>query len=154
MTDIRITLIVSGGIAAYKTAELVRRMRAEGWAVTPVLTEAGARFVSPLTLSTLAGEAAHDTLWDLTREAEIGHIQMSRAADLLVVAPATANIMARMAAGMADDLATTLILATDKPVLIAPAMNVRMWNHPATRRNRAALEGDGWRLPQTEANFV
>ena len=138
----RITLIVSGGIAAYKCAELVRLMRAEGWAVTPVLTESGARFVSALTLSTLAGEAAHDTLWDLTREAEIGHIQMSRAADLLVVAPATANIMARMASGLADDLATTLLLATDKPVLIAPAMNVRMWEHPATRRNRAILQGD------------
>ena len=146
MTAIRITLIVSGGIAAYKTAELVRLIRAEGWAVTPVLTEAGARFVSPLTLSTLAGEAVHDTLWDLTREAEIGHIQMSRAADLLVVAPATASIMARMASGVADDLATTLILATDKPVLIAPAMNVRMWDHPATRRNRAILQGDGVRF--------
>lgn len=143
MQGTRITLIVSGGIAAYKSAELVRLMRAEGWAVTPVLTEAGARFVSALTLSTLAGEPVHDTLWDLTREAEIGHIQMSRAADLLVVAPATANLMARMASGLADDLATTLLLATDKPVLIAPAMNVRMWEHPATRRNRAILAGDG-----------
>ena len=143
MDNRRITLIVSGGIAAYKCAELVRLMRAEGWAVTPVLTESGARFVSALTLSTLAGESVHDTLWDLTREAEIGHIQMSRAADLLVVAPATANIMARMAAGAADDLATTLLLATDKPVLIAPAMNVRMWEHPATRRNRAILAADG-----------
>lgn len=142
----RITLIVAGGIAAYKTAELVRLMRAESWAVTPVLTEAGARFVSPLTLSTLAGEAVHDTLWDLNREAEIGHIQMSRQSDLLVVAPATANIMARMAAGLADDLPTTLLLATDKPVLIAPAMNVRMWDHPATRRNRATLEKDGVRF--------
>lgn len=143
MQDIRITLIISGGIAAYKTAGLIRLMRSEGWAVTPVLTESGAHFVSPLTLSTLAGEAVHDTLWDLTREAEIGHIQMSRAADLLVVAPATANIMARMVMGAADDLATTLLLATDKPVLIAPAMNVRMWDHPATRRNRAQLAADG-----------
>ena len=146
MQNRRITLIVSGGIAAFKCAELVRLMRAEGWAVTPVLTESGARFVSPLTLSTLAGEPAHDTLWDLTREAKIGHIEMSRAADLLVVAPATANIMARMASGLADDLATTLLLATDKPVLIAPSMNVSMWEHPATRRNRAILQGDGVRF--------
>lgn len=143
MPQKRITLIVTGGIAAYKTPELMRQMRAKGWAVTTVLTRSAAEFVTPLTLSTLSGEAVHDTLWDLTREAEIGHIQMSRQSDLLVVAPATAHIMARMAAGLADDLATTLLLATDKPVLIAPAMNVRMWEHPSTRRNRITLQEDG-----------
>ena len=139
----RILLIVGGGIAAFKTPELVRRLTGAGAAVTPVLTRAAEQFVTPLTLSTLAGEAAHTALFDLTREAEIGHIQLSRAADLVVVAPATADLMAKMANGIADDLATTLLLATDKRVLIAPAMNVRMWDHAATRRNRATLEADG-----------
>lgn len=139
----RILLIIGGGIAAFKMAELIRLLRREGAAVTPVLTEAAKQFVTPLTISTLAGEAVHDALFDLTREAEIGHIQMSRAADLLVVAPASADLLAKMAAGLANDLASTLLLATDKRVLAVPAMNVRMWLHPATQRNVATLIGDG-----------
>lgn len=139
----RILLIIGGGIAAFKMAELIRLLRREGAAVTPVLTEAAKQFVTPLTISTLAGEAVHDALFDLTREAEIGHIQMSRAADLLVVAPASADLLAKMAAGLANDLASTLLLATDKPVLAVPSMNVRMWLHPATQRNVATLMADG-----------
>lgn len=139
----RILLIIGGGIAAFKVPELIRLLRGQGAAVTPVLTAAGAQFVTPLTVSTLAGEAAHTDLFDLTHEAEIGHIQLSRAADLVVVVPATADLMAKMAAGLANDLASTLLLATDKRVLIAPAMNVRMWNHPATQRNIATLRADG-----------
>lgn len=139
----RVLLIVGGGIAAYKTPELIRLLSGEGVRVTTVLTEGGAQFVTPLTLASLSGEACHTALWDLTREAEMGHIQLSRAADLVVVAPATADLMAKMAAGLAGDLASTLLMATDKPVLIAPAMNVRMWEHPATRRNLDTLRGDG-----------
>ncbi|WP_108501753.1 bifunctional phosphopantothenoylcysteine decarboxylase/phosphopantothenate--cysteine ligase CoaBC [Paracoccus indicus] len=139
----RILLIVGGGISAYKIPQLIRLIRAEGASVTPVLTAAGAQFTTPMTLSVLAGEPVHDTLWDRNSEAEIGHIQLSRNADLVVVAPATADMMARMAQGQANDLASTLLLATDKRVLIAPAMNVRMWDHPATRRNLATLQGDG-----------
>ena len=139
----RILLIIGGGIAAFKVPQLIRLIRAEGCAVTPVLTRAGAQFTTPMTVSVLAGEAAHDGLFDISTEAEIGHIQLSRAADLVVVAPATADLMAKMAQGLADDLASTLLLATDKRVLIAPAMNVRMWHHPATQRNLATLRGDG-----------
>ncbi|WP_155043655.1 bifunctional phosphopantothenoylcysteine decarboxylase/phosphopantothenate synthase [Paracoccus shanxieyensis] len=146
MSGSRVLLIVGGGIAAFKMPELIRMLRREGVEVTPVLTKAGAQFVTPLTLSALAENPCHTELFDLTRESEMGHIQLSRAADLLVVAPATADLMARMTAGMADDLATTLLLATDKPVLVAPAMNVRMWNHPATQRNRDTLEEDGIRF--------
>ena len=147
----RILLIVGGGIAAFKCPELVRLLRGLGAAVTPVLTQAGAQFVTPLTLSSLAGEAVHSDLFDLTQEAEIGHIQLSRAADLVVVAPATADLMAKMAVGLANDLASTLLLATDKPVLIAPAMNVRMWHHPATQRNLAQLLADGLRVVGPDA---
>lgn len=143
MNGKRILLIIGGGIAAYKVPQLIRLIRAEGMAVTPVLTRAGAQFTTAMTVSVLAGEAAHEGLFDIAAEAEIGHIQLSRAADLVVVAPATADLMAKMAQGLADDLASTLLLATDKRVLIAPAMNVRMWNHPATRRNMATLHGDG-----------
>ncbi|WP_378943697.1 bifunctional phosphopantothenoylcysteine decarboxylase/phosphopantothenate--cysteine ligase CoaBC [Paracoccus sp. R86501] len=139
----RILLIVGGGISAYKIPQLIRLIRAEGALVTPVLTAAGAQFTTPMTLSVLAGEPVHDTLWDRNSEAEIGHIQLSRNADLVVVAPATADMMAKMAQGQANDLASTLLLATDKRVLIAPAMNVRMWDHPATQRNLATLHGDG-----------
>ncbi len=139
----RILLIIGGGIAACKVPELIRRLRDQGAEVTPVLTRAGAEFVTPLSIAALAGRAVHQELFDLTAEAEMGHIQLSRAADLVVVAPATANLMARMAGGHADDLATTLLMATDKPVLIAPAMNVRMWEHPATRRNLEQLLHDG-----------
>ena len=139
----RILLIIGGGIAAYKCLELIRRYREAGASVTPVMTQAAAEFVTPLSVSALAGQKVYRDLFDLTDEAEMGHIQLSRAADLLVVAPATADLMAKMAGGLAGDLASTLLMATDKRVLIAPAMNVRMWQHPATRRNRAILEGDG-----------
>lgn len=139
----RILLIIGGGIAAYKALELIRLLQKAGASVTPVLTRAGAEFVTPLSVSALAGAKVYSKLFDLTDEAEMGHIQLSRAADLLVVAPATADLMAKMAGGRADDLASTLLLATDKRVLVAPAMNVRMWDHPATRRNLAVLRGDG-----------
>ena len=139
----RILLIVGGGIAAYKACELIRLARKAGHEVTCVLTAGGAQFVTTMTLAALSEQPVHTTLWDLKDEAEIGHIQLSRAADLVVIAPATADLMARMAAGIADDLATTLLLATDTPVLAAPAMNVRMWEHPATRRNVATLRADG-----------
>ncbi|OOY05821.1 bifunctional phosphopantothenoylcysteine decarboxylase/phosphopantothenate--cysteine ligase CoaBC [Thioclava sp. F28-4] len=139
----RILLIIGGGIAAFKAPELIRLLRGAGASVSPVLTKAGAEFVTPLTVSSLAGEAVHSDLFDLTHEAEIGHIQLSRAADLVVVVAATADLMAKMANGLANDLASTLLLATDKRVLIAPAMNVRMWEHPATQRNIATLKSDG-----------
>ncbi|QFT64280.1 bifunctional phosphopantothenoylcysteine decarboxylase/phosphopantothenate--cysteine ligase CoaBC [Roseivivax sp. THAF30] len=139
----RILLVIGGGIAAYKSLDLIRRLRERGAAVTPVLTRAGAEFVTPLSVAALAGADVHQDLFDLTQEAEMGHIQLSRVADLVVVAPATADLMAKMAQGRADDLASTLLLATDTPVLIAPAMNVRMWDHPATQRNLATLVSDG-----------
>ena len=139
----RILLIVGGGIAAYKASELVRLLRKRGHAVRCVLTEAGQHFVTPMTLAALSEDKVYTTLWDLKDEAEMGHIQLSRQADLIVVAPATADLIARMAGGLANDLATTLLLATDKPVLAAPAMNVRMWTHPATMRNVAQLRTDG-----------
>jgi phosphopantothenoylcysteine decarboxylase/phosphopantothenate--cysteine ligase len=142
----RILLIVSGGIAAYKTLELVRLLRRAGYAVTSVLTEAGAEFVTPLSLQALTESRVYTSLWSLTDESEMGHIQLSRAADLVVVAPASADILAKMAAGLAGDLASTLLLATDKPVLVAPAMNVRMWTHPATESNMAVLRGRGIRV--------
>ncbi len=139
----RVLLIIGGGIAAYKALELIRLLRGAGAAVVPVLTRAGEQFVTPLSVAALAGEALHRDLFDLTTEAEMGHIQLSRAADLVVVAPCTADMMAKMAGGHADDLASTLLMATDKQVLIAPAMNVRMWVHPATQRNLKQLQGDG-----------
>ena len=139
----RVLLIVGGGIAAYKSAELIRLLRKRGHAVRCVLTEGGSHFVTPMTLAALSEDKVYTTLWDLTDEAEMGHIQLSRQADLIVVCPATADLMARMAAGIADDLATTLLLATDTPVLAAPAMNVRMWSHAATVRNVAQLRADG-----------
>lgn len=139
----RILLIIGGGIAAYKSLELIRLFAKAGAKVVPVLTKAGAEFVTPLSVSVLAGTKVYTDLFDLTDEAEMGHIQLSRAADLVVVAPATADLMGKMATGRADDLASTLLLATDKRVMIAPAMNVRMWLHPATQRNLATLQGDG-----------
>ncbi|ATG44356.1 coenzyme A biosynthesis bifunctional protein CoaBC [Phaeobacter piscinae] len=139
----RILLIIGGGIAAYKSLELIRRLQDQGAEVVPVLTKAGEEFVTPLSVSALAGQAVHRDLFDLTAEAEMGHIQLSRSADLLVVAPATADLMAKMANGHANDLASTLLLATDTPVLLAPAMNVRMWQHPATQRNLEILLADG-----------
>ena len=139
----RILLIVGGGIAAYKACEIVRGLKKRGHAVRCVMTEGASHFVTPMTLAALSEDKVYTTLWDLKDEAEMGHIQLSREADLLVVAPATADLMARMAAGLADDLATTVLLATDTPVLAAPAMNVRMWLHPATQRNVAQLRADG-----------
>ena len=139
----RILLIVSGGIAAYKALELVRLLRAEGAAVHAVLTAGGARFVTALSLQALTEAPVGADLFSLTEESEMGHIQLSRAADLVVVAPASADILAKMAAGLADDLATTLLLATDKRVLAAPAMNVRMWEHPASIANLATLRARG-----------
>ena len=143
MAGARILLIVGGGVAAFKALELARLLRKRGVAVRPLLTRAGAQFVTPLSLATLCEDKVYQDLWSLTDEAEMGHIELSRSADLLVVAPATADLMARAAAGVADDLATTTLLATDKPVLMAPAMNVRMWTHPATVRNLARLKADG-----------
>jgi phosphopantothenoylcysteine decarboxylase/phosphopantothenate--cysteine ligase len=139
----RILLIISGGIAAYKALELIRRLKDRGATVRVVMTAAARQFISPLSAATLSGQPVRDDLFSLIDEAAIGHIELSRAADLIVVAPATANILARMATGAADDLATTLLLATDKKVLAAPAMNVRMWLHPATRRNLDRLRDDG-----------
>ena len=138
-----VLLVIGGGIAAYKSLFLIRLLKKAGAAVTPVLTGAGAEFVTALSVSALAGEKVYSGLFDLTDEAEMGHIQLSRVADLIVVAPATADLMAKMAGGRAEDLASTLLLATDTRVLVAPAMNVRMWNHPATQRNVAQLQADG-----------
>jgi phosphopantothenoylcysteine decarboxylase/phosphopantothenate--cysteine ligase len=143
MNGKRILLIVGGGIAAYKSCELIRLLRKQGASVRCVVTSAGQKFVTPMALAALSEDKVYTDLFDLKDEAEMGHIQLSRQADLVVVAPATADLMARMAAGIADDLATTLLLATDKPVLAAPAMNVRMWLHPATQRNVATLRADG-----------
>ncbi len=138
-----VLLIIGGGIAAYKTLELIRRLRERGAGVRAILTQAGSHFVTPLSVSALTGEKVFQDLFDLTVESEMGHIALSRSADLVVVAPATADLMAKLAAGLAPDLASTALLATDKPVLLAPAMNVRMWEHPATQRNIAALRADG-----------
>ena len=146
LTAKRILLIIGGGISAYKSLDLIRRLRERGAVVTPVLTRAAEEFVTPLSVGALAGAKAYRHLFDLTDEAEMGHIELSRAADLVVVAPATADLMAKMAGGHADDLASTLLLATDKQVLVAPAMNVRMWLHPATQRNIAALRADDVRF--------
>ena len=142
----RVLLVVGGGIAAYKSCELVRLIRKGGGDVTCVLTNGGAQFVTPMALAALSGNQVHTSLWDLKNEAEIGHIQLSREADLVVVCPATADLLAKMAAGIADDLGTTLILATDKPVLAVPAMNVRMWLHEATQRNVQWLADSGVRV--------
>ena len=143
MTEKRILLIVSGGIAAYKSLELVRLIKRQGIAVRAVMTKSAAEFVTPLSLGVMTEDQVYGDMFDLKEEREIGHIQLSRQADLVVICPATANILAKMAAGIADDLATTILLATDKPVLAVPAMNVRMWNHPATQRNLAQLRADG-----------
>ena len=141
----RVLLIIAGGIAAYKSLELIRRLRERGAGVRCILTRAGAAFVTPLSVASLSGEKVFSDLFSLTDEAEMGHIRLSREADLVVVAPATADLIAKMAHGLADDLASTALLATDKPVLLAPAMNPEMWEHPATRRNVAQLEADGVR---------
>jgi phosphopantothenoylcysteine decarboxylase / phosphopantothenate---cysteine ligase len=139
----RVLLIVGGGVAAYKALELARLFRKAGVAVRPILTGAGAEFVTPLSLSALCEDKVYQDLFSLTDEAQMGHIELSRSSDLVVVAPATADLMAKAASGLAGDLASTTLLATDKPVLMAPAMNVRMWLHPATQRNLARLKADG-----------
>ena len=139
----KLLLIVTGGIAAYKALELVRLATKAGYGVTAVLTKAGAQFVTPLSLQALTGNKVYQDLFSLTDESEMGHIELSRAADLVVMAPASADMLAKMAAGLADDLASTLLLATDKRVLVAPAMNVRMWEHPATQANMALLAKRG-----------
>ena len=143
LADKTVLLIIGGGIAAYKCHELIRLLKTRGARVRVIMTRAAEEFVTPLSLASLSGEKLHTALFSLTDEIEMGHIELSRAADLLVVAPATAGLMAKMANGFADDLASTALLATDKRVLVAPAMNVRMWNHAATQRNAAALKRDG-----------
>jgi phosphopantothenoylcysteine decarboxylase/phosphopantothenate--cysteine ligase len=139
----RILLIIGGGIAAYKSLELIRRLHEHGASARAILTDAGSQFVTPLSVASLSGAPVYQDLFDLTQESEMGHIVLSRSADLIVVAPATADLLAKLAAGLAPDLASTALLATDKPVLLAPAMNVRMWSHAATQRNLAALKADG-----------
>lgn len=143
MTGKRILLIVSGGIAAYKALELVRLLKRQGIAVRAVMTKSATEFVTPLSMGVMTEDQVYGDMFDLKEEREIGHIQLSRQADLVVICPATANILAKMASGISDDLATTILLATDKPVLAVPAMNVRMWNHPATQRNLTQLRADG-----------
>jgi phosphopantothenoylcysteine decarboxylase / phosphopantothenate---cysteine ligase len=151
----RILLIVAGGIAAYKSLELVRILKRHGIAVRAVLTESAEQFVTPLSLGVMTEDDVYGRMFDLKEEREIGHIQLSRQADLIVICPATANILAKAAAGIADDLATTILLATDKPVLAVPAMNVRMWNHPATRRNLVQLAADGMTImPPDEGSMA
>ncbi len=147
----RILLIIAGGIAAFKSLELIRRLRERGCSVRCVLTRAGSQFVTPLSVASLSEDKAYTDLFSLTDESEMGHIRLSREADLVVVAPATADILAKMAGGMADDLASTALLATDKPVLVAPGMNVQMWNNPATLRNVARLKEDGVRFVGPDA---
>jgi phosphopantothenoylcysteine decarboxylase/phosphopantothenate--cysteine ligase len=142
----KVLLIVGGGIAAYKSLELVRLLKKAGHDVTPVLTKGGEHFVTAMSLGCLAQSPVYSSLWELKDEVEIGHIQLSRSADFIQACPATADLLAKMAAGLADDLATTLLLATDKPVVVAPAMNVRMWLHAATQRNVAQLKADGVRV--------
>ena len=142
----KILLIVSGGIAAFKIPDFIRRLREREAGVSVVMTQSAKQFVSPLTLASLSGEKIYDDLFSLTDEAQMGHIELSRSSDLVVVAPATANLMAKAANGLADDLASTLLLATDKAPIFVPAMNVRMWMHPATRRNVEALRAAGARF--------
>ncbi|MEM1104069.1 MAG: bifunctional phosphopantothenoylcysteine decarboxylase/phosphopantothenate--cysteine ligase CoaBC, partial [Pseudomonadota bacterium] len=143
MTERSVLLIIGGGVAAYKSLDLIRRLAERRISTRAILTNGGAQFITPLSVGALTGEKCFTDLFDLTAEAEMGHIELSRSTDLLVVAPATADLMAKAANGHADDLASTALLATDKPVLFAPAMNVRMWEHPATQRNAARLKADG-----------
>ena len=143
MLGSRVLLIIGGGIAAYRALELIRRLRERGCVVSTCLTKSGREFVTPLSISALSEQKVHLDLFDLTEESEMGHIELSRSADLIIVAPGTADIMSKMANGAANDLASTLLMATDKQILVAPAMNVRMWNHPSTRRNHDILVSDG-----------
>ena len=150
----RILLIVSGGIAAYKALELVRLLKRQGIAVRAVMTQSATEFVTPLSMGVMTEDQVYGDMFDLKEEREIGHIQLSRQADLVVICPATANILAKMAAGIADDLATTILLATDKPVLAVPAMNVRMWQHPATQRNLVQLRADGVTIMEPDSGAM
>lgn len=150
----RILLIVSGGIAAYKALELVRLLKRQGIAVRGVMTQSATEFVTPLSMGVMTEDQVYGDMFDLKEEREIGHIQLSRQADLIVICPATANILAKMAAGIVDDLATTILLATDKPVLAVPAMNVRMWQHPATQRNLAQLRADGVSIMEPDSGAM
>ncbi|MBA4307304.1 MAG: bifunctional phosphopantothenoylcysteine decarboxylase/phosphopantothenate synthase [Sphingopyxis sp.] len=150
----RILLIVSGGIAAYKALELVRLLKRQGISVRAVMTQSATEFVTPLSMGVMTEDQVYGDMFDLKEEREIGHIQLSRQADLIVICPATANILAKMAAGIADDLATTILLATDKPVLAVPAMNVRMWQHPATQRNLAQLRADGVTIMEPDSGAM
>jgi phosphopantothenoylcysteine decarboxylase/phosphopantothenate--cysteine ligase len=143
MSEKSVLLIIGGGIAAYKSLELVREFKKRGIGVHAILTRAGEQFVTPLSVAALSGEKAYTDLFSLTDEVEMGHIELSRSADLVIVAPATADLMGKCANGLADDLASTALLATDKPVMMAPAMNVRMWEHAAVRRNVEMLKSDG-----------
>ncbi|RAI30870.1 bifunctional phosphopantothenoylcysteine decarboxylase/phosphopantothenate--cysteine ligase CoaBC, partial [Rhodoplanes serenus] len=143
LSSTRVLLVIAGGIAAYKSLDLIRRLRERGAGVRVVMTRAAQEFVTPLAAGAIAGERVHTDLFDARTEFDVGHIRLARDTDLVVVAPATANLMAKMAGGHADDLASTVLIATDKPILIAPAMNPRMWEHPATRRNLAQLLADG-----------
>src|SRR5579863_4377508 len=143
LSSARVLLIIGGGVAAYKALDLIRRLRERGASVRVIMTAAAKQFVAPLSAAALSGQKVYDDLFSLTDEAEMGHIELSREADLIVVAPATADLIGRMAAGLAHDMATTALLATDKKTLVAPAMNLRMWLHPATQRNVAQLEKDG-----------
>jgi phosphopantothenoylcysteine decarboxylase/phosphopantothenate--cysteine ligase len=154
MNEKRILLIVTGGIAAYKSLELVRLLKRQGISVRAVMTQSATEFVTPLSMSVMTEDQVYGHMFDLKEEREIGHIQLSRQADLVVICPATANILAKMAAGISDDLATTILLATDKPVLAVPAMNVRMWNHPATQRNLAQLRADGVHIMDPDAGAM
>jgi len=146
LADKRILLIISGGIAAYKSLDLIRRLRERGAYVRPVMTSGAQAFVTPLAVGALAADRVFTDLFSREDEQDVGHIRLARGCDLVVVAPATADLMAKMANGLADDLASTILLATDRPVLVAPAMNPKMWSHPATRRNHATLAGDGIRF--------
>jgi phosphopantothenoylcysteine decarboxylase/phosphopantothenate--cysteine ligase len=138
-----VLLIIGGGIAAFKSLELIRLLKTRGFGITAIMTKAAEQFVTPLSVASLSGSKVYSDLFSLTDEVEMGHIELSRSADLIVVAPATADLIAKMANGLADDLASTTLLATDKKVLIAPAMNVRMWQHAATQRNVAQVARDG-----------
>src|SRR5258708_24906115 len=150
----RILLVIAGSIAAYKSLDLIRRLGERGLAIRAILTRGGAEFVTPLSVASLTGDKVYSELFSLTDEAEMGHIRLSREADLVVVAPASADLMATMAAGIADDLATATLLASDKPVLLAPAMNVMMWRHPATAANVALLKARGARLVGPNAGVM
>lgn len=139
----KVLLVITGGIAAYKSLELIRLLQISKASVVPVMTKSAQQFLKPLSVAAIAGSKVYTELFDLTAESEMGHIELSRSADIILVAPASADFLSKMAQGICDDLATTILLATDTPVLVAPSMNVRMWHHPATQRNMHAINSDG-----------